>query len=390
MVLIIRWHIVTTTSLLLLLSYPSCSKGFVWARWGPNHSYHFSRQQHSSLSATTSTTTTVDDSTSTDRHVKTVDVLSLNSIRSTLIRQEETIIFAIIERAQFRQNDIVYQKDGLGQFDVPIGSIEPDSTLDHGDTRLSFMEYMLVGTEALHCRARRYKSPEEHAFFPERLPSTLQVLPDLQYSPELLSPENGAANVNFNKRLLRTYVSNIVPAICRAGDDEQHGSTALCDIAVLQAVSRRVHYGKFVAESKYRSDPTAYHQLVNANDADGVMKLLTDPIVEEKVLRRARLKAATYGTEPLLSELPPIEGTDATSTLVAAAAASAVVAALSALKLVDNGSETNHYNHHRNSKVDPSVIEHLYRTIIIPMTKDIEVAYLFYRCGKIPPPEYQE
>ena len=384
--IIIQWSIVTTTILLLILSYSSYSTGFVFARWGPNHRYSNSVPQHPALSATTSTS--VDDLT--NRHVKTVDLLSLNSIRSTLIRQEETIIFAIIERAQFRQNDIVYQKDGLGKFDSPIGSVEPDSSMNHVDTRLSFMEYMLVGTEALHCRARRYKSPEEHAFFPERLPSTIQVLPDLQYSPELLSPENGAANVNFNKRLLSTYMSTIVPAICRAGDDEQHGSTALCDIAVLQAMSRRVHYGKFVAESKYRSDPIAYQQLVDADDADGVMKLLTDPIVEEKVLRRARLKAATYGTEPLLSELPPIEGTDATSTLVAAAAASAVVAALSALKLVENGNDPNHYSHHRSSKVDPSVIEHLYRTIIIPMTKDIEVAYLFYRCGKMPPPEYRE
>jgi chorismate mutase len=242
---------------------------------------------------------------------------------------------------------------------------------------------MLVGTEALHCGARRYKSPEEHAFFPERLPAgPIKALPDLQYPQELLSSENGAADVNFNKRLLQIYISQIVPAVCRAGDDEQHGSTVLCDIAVLQALSRRVHYGKFVAESKYRSDPTSYQKLVDANDAKGVMALLTDLIVEEKVLRRARLKAATYGTEPLLSELPPIEGSDATSTLVATAAASAVVAALSALNVVESS--------HRDSKVDPSVIEQVYRDIIIPMTKDIEVAYLFLRCGKEPPPEYRQ
>lgn len=387
MAILVRWSLVTTTSLFLLLSCSSYSTGFVLARWGPNHRVNSCVQRYDALSSTTSTS---EDKVTADRHVKTVDLLSLDSIRSTLIRQEETIIFAIIERAQFRQNDIVYQKDGLGKFDSPIGSVAPDTSSDDDDARLSFMEYMLVGTEALHCRARRYKSPEEHAFFPERLPSDNQVLPDLQYSPELLSSENGAANVNFNKRLLRTYISTIVPAICRSGDDEQHGSTALCDIAVLQAVSRRVHYGKFVAESKYRSDPVAYQQLVDTDNADGVMKLLTDPVVEEKVLRRARLKAATYGTEPLLSELPPIEGTDAISTLVAAAAASAVVAALSALKLADNDNDSNHNHHHRSSKVDPSVIEHVYRTIIIPMTKDIEVAYLFYRCGKTPPPEYRE
>ena len=43
------------------------------------------------------------------------------------------------------------------------------------------------------------------------------------------------------------------------------------------------------------------------------MRLLTNEKVEQKVLRRARLKAATYGREPLLAELPPIESSEATS-----------------------------------------------------------------------------
>ena len=41
-------------------------------------------------------------------------------------------------------------------------------------------------------------------------------------------------------------------------------------------------------------------------------------------------------------------------------------------------------------KVDPAVIEEVYRDIIIPMTKDIEVAYLFRRCGREPPEGYRE
>lgn len=341
----------------LLLCVPTITLAF--ARWGLPHS----SKEHNRLQATIDS--------KTQECLKTVDVLSLDSIRSSLIRQEETIIFALIERAQFRQNNIVYQPGGFGTLGSPIGSRPRDD-------ELSFMEYMLVGTEALHCGARRYKSPEEHAFFPERLPDgPMEHLPDLTYNADLLSNQGGASDVNFNKRLLKLYTEQIVPSVCQTGDDEQHGSTALCDIAVLQALSRRVHYGKFVAESKYRSDPKAYQTLVANNDADGVMELLTNEAVEAKVLRRARLKAATYGREPILSELPPYEGTDATSTLAAAAAASAVVAALNA-------------NQDGTSKVDPLMIESLYRDIIIPMTKDIEVAYLFRRCGKEPPPEYHE
>ena len=46
--------------------------------------------------------------------------------------------------------------------------------------------------------------------------------------------------------------------ICGPGDDSQHGSAVLADVSVLQALSKRVHYGKFVAESKYKTDPGEY------------------------------------------------------------------------------------------------------------------------------------
>lgn len=216
------------------------------------------------------------------------------------------------------------------------------------------------------------------AFFPDRLPTSDKVLEELEY-PSLLSDKGGASDVNFNEILLKKYVQEVVPAICQPGDDEQHGSTALCDVALLQALSKRVHYGKFVAESKYLADPEGYQKLVDAGDAEGVMKLLTNEVVEAKVLRRARLKAATYGTEPLLAELPPLraERGELTS-IVAAAAASAVVAAIEAMGDDDT----------TEKKVCPSTVESIYRDLIIPLTKDVEVAYLFRRCGREPPPEY--
>ena len=312
-----------------------------------------------------------------DACVKTADILSLDSIRHSLIRQEETIIFALIERAKYRTNDIVYRPGGFGSLGVPPGSTVPeDNNENDNHTELSFLEYFLVGTEVLHCSVRRYTSPEEHAFFPERLPAEgpMKALPKLDYPQELLSSVGGASAVNINKRLLDIYQSHIVPNICPLhGDDEQHGSTVLADIAVLQALSRRIHYGKFVAESKYLANPEAYQQLVDNNNADGVMQLLTNTLVEAQVLRRARLKATTYGTEPIL-----VNDHDDDTSMVAAAAASAVAAALETLRSAKR----------LKGKVDPLVIENIYRDIIIPMTKDVEVAYLFRRCGKTPPPPY--
>ena len=66
--------------------------------------------------------------------------LELENIRSVLIRQEETIIFALVERAQFNQNQITYQPGGIT---IP-------------DFNGSFVDYLLYGTEALHATVRRY------------------------------------------------------------------------------------------------------------------------------------------------------------------------------------------------------------------------------------------
>jgi chorismate mutase len=161
--------------------------------------------------------------------------LSLQSIRDALIRQEDTIIFALIERAQYRRNDVCYAP-GAPQFAAVAGPSE------------SFLESMLLETERTHARVRRYTAPDEHAFFPERLPPP--ALPLIEF-PALLHP----STVNLNAQILKVYLSKVVPAICAAGDDEQHGSSVVADVSVLQAISKRVHYGLFVAESKFRSQP---------------------------------------------------------------------------------------------------------------------------------------
>lgn len=220
---------------------------------------------------------------------------------------------------------------------------------------------LILMQEALHSIVRRYESPEEHAFFPSRLPKRSNSLAELEY-PDLLSNDNAINQLNWNEILYEKYLNVVLPAITEKGDDEQYGSTVLADIAALQALSKRIHYGKFVAESKYRSNPTGFQQLVDDGDAEGVMKLLTNSAVEEQVLTRARLKARTYGREPSMSVTTNGEGGDC-----------------AAAKDEENEEE---------GKVDPLIIESIYRQLIIPMTKDIEVAYLFLRCGREPPAEF--
>ena len=53
----------------------------------------------------------------------------------------------------------------------------------------------------------------------------------------------------------------------------------------MQALSKRIHYGKFVAEAKFLASREEYSSLIRAQDADGLMRLLTDEGVEAKVCR---------------------------------------------------------------------------------------------------------
>lgn len=72
---------------------------------------------------------------------------SLDSVRGSLIRQEETIIFALIEREQFRQNSIIYTDRTF--------RLHKDGSADLYGRDGSFLEYMLCETEKLHARGMR-------------------------------------------------------------------------------------------------------------------------------------------------------------------------------------------------------------------------------------------
>ena len=266
--------------------------------------------------------------------IKTSQILSLDSIRSTLVRQEETIIFAMIERAQFRKNDVIY-------------NLKENHLRNVYGAPLSFLEWMLIETEKLHSKVRRYTSPEEHAFFPNLLPPP--ILQVLDY-PKILPVDKNAVNVNGE--VLRWYVEKIIDRLCIPGDDEQHGSTVLCDIASLQALSRRIHLGKFVAESKFQEDEESYRKLIQEGDVAGVVAKLTNQEVERNVLRRAFVKASTYGQD-IVSTNP------------------------AATPPVPSGPT--------GYKIEPMLIADIYRDLIIPLTKDVEVRYLYHRCG-VPPP----
>ena len=110
----------------------------------PNFRWQTSTQLQSSTTTTPSSTTSLSStSDEEEENITTRDLLSLDYIRSTLIRQEETIIFALIERSQFRQNDICYVPGGVPGLGVP-----PGSNVDENESEedFSFLDFMFTGT----------------------------------------------------------------------------------------------------------------------------------------------------------------------------------------------------------------------------------------------------
>jgi chorismate mutase len=250
----------------------------------------------------------------------------LSAIRDALARQEETIVFSVIERGQYTLNAQVYTR---GELSLTPG----DAQFPHD----SFFEHFLYQTEQLHSRLGRYRAQDlEHAFFAARsLPTPALSKTPTEPWGQPLAPNS----ININDEILSVYVEQVAPRIslkAGEGDDGHCGSTCVCDIALIQALSHRVHYGKLVAETKFRAETERFQALIKAQDAAGIMQALTNEAVEKQVIERVRIKAARYGRSE------------------------------------DEGGGA--------FKVDPQIIADVFRDIIIPLNKKVQVQYLLQRC----------
>ncbi|EJU03044.1 chorismate mutase [Dacryopinax primogenitus] len=283
------------------------------------------------------------------------DPLSLETIRGTLIRLEETIIFSLIERGQFALNPTIYQKGAVAQ-------------LKELGFQGSWLEWFLAEIESFHAKARRYTSPDEYPFT-SNLPAPL--LPPLQF-PTIFHPNT----VNVNPTILNFYIHFILPRITANAtqalaakkraegvqgaaeweDDGNWGSAATVDVSVLQAISKRVHYGKFVSESKFRSKPSAFIPHIQAGNRQALEDLITKPEVERALLHRLRKKASLYGQEIGPDGEPLVNGKNGV-----------------------NGTNGHAENEKAKAKIDADVVVEIYESWLIPLTKEVEVDYLLQR-----------
>lgn len=235
-------------------------------------------------------------------------------------RLEDTITFHLIERVQFPLNGTIYK---AGAIQIP-------------DSDLSFLDWTLRERERLDSLIRRFQSPDEYPFFPDALQQP--ILQPLHY-PKILYKNT----VNVNQEIKKYYIEQFLPAACadfgrgdRGETQENYGSAATCDIACLQALSRRIHFGKFVAESKFQTEPEKFTKLIQAEDRKGIDDAITNKAVELKVIERVRLKAKTYGMDPATGAEGP-------------------------------------------AKINVEAVVSMYRDFVIPLTKVVEVEYLMQR-----------
>ncbi|CAL5371195.1 unnamed protein product [Camellia sinensis] len=89
-------------------------------------------------------------------------------------------------------------------------------------------------------------------------------------------------------------IVDLLTRLVREGDNGNCGSAAVCDTICLQALSKRIHYGKFVAEAKFRASPDAYEAAIRAQDRTRLMDLLTYPTVEEAIKSSVTTRNMTF------------------------------------------------------------------------------------------------
>jgi len=242
--------------------------------------------------------------------------MEISEIRNLLRECENSIIFAMLERARWKSNRSAY-----------IYSDANDNT-NHDVNDDSLFNRMLIGTELVHAKLGRYACPEEHPFTEIVVGDTFTnkiVLTNYKIGNYL---DKRHSSINLNKTVLEEYFKTVLPKITEEGEDENLGSAVTADINLLQAISRRIHLGKLVAQAKYNSEKDWYRQPRSQIE---IYDKLTNQRVEDAILERLgkKLKNFTCDTSSSLLQL----------------------------------------------NFDIDVLKYIYRDFIIPTTKQVQISY---------------
>lgn len=242
--------------------------------------------------------------------------MTLELIAAKLEGLEETIIYKLMDRAQFKRNDIIY-KSG-------------ESGFDEEKSGMSLFDIRLLYTERMDSEFGRFMQPEERPYCTPLPMAKRKVSEERDNFLNI----NDYEIINLTSDIKKAYLK-ILNTLCITGDDGQYGSSVEHDIFALQALARRIHFGSlYVAESKYRDNPAGYRELIENEDTAALMDLLTRADVEARILNRVKDKVIHIQSQ---------------------------------------------INEKVRRRIDPDLVLDFYRTYIIPLTKKGEILYLLNR-----------
>jgi chorismate mutase len=194
--------------------------------------------------------------------------IELSAIRTEIGRYTPLIIEAMAKRYAEPLNAPVYRGNGT------------DSILDKS---LSTLEHYELATG-------QFQNGRGAPFFSLELKGRETIARNTSLHPVL---------VDVNPRLKEEYLS-FLSHFFKPQDNGRFFATGNLDAEVLKLLSRRVHLGVYVAEAKYRESMDKYDPLIQANDREGMVTLLTNKAQEEKVLAAVREEASHRKVPPHL------------------------------------------------------------------------------------------
>ena len=309
--------------------------------------------------------------------------MSLAAVAKRLEFLEETLIYRFLDRVQYAFHPGLYLYPEAEQAEL---------------LRSSLLGLRLQLHEAMDSDFGRYRVAEEFPF--SRLPAEtlagctaknpiaaskpltvspciLQKLssPDFELRPQELRGCEADIPLSLSRireisqcrGILRAYL-DFLAQYCPASKDGHHGSALEHDVMVLQAISRRIHYGAiYIAEIKYREQQASLSPLLHSwrrlsrdletepdDDAASeitdlrqrILALITRPAVEQRILRRVYDKARAIQLAARSAQNIP-EATGA-------------------------GDSQRYY-------LRPEALRDFYADCVIPLTKQGELAYLYRR-----------
>ncbi|KAK0553757.1 chorismate mutase aro7 [Tilletia horrida] len=254
---------------------------------------------------------------------------NLTAIRNVLEQMENYILFALLERSQYPLDPSLYTKPVPSQYVDLVGSKKR-----HG----SVLDWYLDQDEASLARTGQWDLPAQTPFTDRKhLPKSAIASP-----PKYPTVLHGAgANFDVNAALLQTYINQTLPSLQlvqvargRKSVNPALGPTLSADASLLHALSSRTLIGRYVAESKFESNTSLYTDYIRHRDLAALTTLITNKTVEDQNVARVRTKMAVFSTGGNAEQADQI--------------------------LVDAAGS-------------------LYKDVLIPLTKQVEIGYLLGR-----------